>query len=153
VLEVKRLDGYTRTMLTLDTAPDVKALCWLCVPDGVTRRSRVPAMIATPGHGIGAKDLVALDARGRARKEGDGYQKDYALQTVRLGSPPLAGEPLAFGERRDADHMTGKRGGKPISETGCHIAYALATMLGTTLVRLRMNDLQRALDYLQTVPE
>jgi len=147
VLETKQCDGYKRTTLLLDTAPHVKALCWLCMPDDADPKRPRPAMIATPGHGMGGKDLLAMDATGSPRAEGEGYQKDYALQALRLGYPTLVVEPLGFGERRDADIMANKSG-----ESGCHAAYTLAAMLGTSLARLRVNDLQRAVDYLQTVP-
>ncbi|MCX5660663.1 MAG: prolyl oligopeptidase family serine peptidase [Planctomycetota bacterium] len=147
VLERKKLDGYTRTMLTINTAPGVEALCWLCVPDKPLEGSKPgPAMIATPGHGIGARDLLAMDAKGAARPEGQGYQKDYALQAVRLGYITLVVEPMGFGERRDHLTMTGKSG-----EAGCHAGFALATMLGTSLAAIRINDLCRALDHLQEV--
>lgn len=149
ILEEKQLDGYRRTMLTLDTAPHIKALCWLCIPDRLhNAHGKSPAMIATPGHGIGAKDLLAMNERGKKRREGAGYQKDYALQAVRLGYPTLVIEPLAFGERRDADHVK-----KKAPESPCHAAATIATMLGTTLARLRINDIQRGLDFLETVPE
>lgn len=148
VLETKKLRSYTRTLFTLDTARHIKALCWLCVPEGISAsRGRHAAMIATPGHGIGAKDLVALDAKGKGRVEGEGYQKDYALQAVRLGYPTLIVEPMGFGERRDADHMSGKS-----KESPCQAAATIALMLGTSLARVRLNDLQRGLDYLETLP-
>lgn len=139
--------GYTRTTLTLTTAPNLKAICWLVIPDDMGVRGKPsPAMIATPGHGMGAKDLLAMDATGKPRKEGDGYQKDYALQAVRLGYPVLVVEPIGFGERRDNDHMAGKSGESP-----CHAAFSIALMLGTTIQRLRLNDLSRGIDYLQSV--
>ncbi len=53
VLESRRMDGYTRTRFTLTTAPKLKALCWLCLPDGVHRNDPQPALVATPGHGFG----------------------------------------------------------------------------------------------------
>lgn len=152
VLEVVDLDGYTRTLLTLDTAPHVKALAWLCVPHDIPKGERRPAMIATPGHGHGAKDLLAMDHLGQPREEGKGYQKDYGLAAVRLGYPVLVVEPLGFGDRRDLDHRFGKEG-KPVSESGCQAAFTLATMLGSSLARLRVNDLQRGLDFFQTVPQ
>jgi dienelactone hydrolase len=145
-LEQVECDGYTRTTLLLDTAPQLQALCWLCVPHGCARNS--PAMIATPGHGMGAKDLLAMDERGRPRMEGDGYQKDYALQVVRLGMPVLVVEPLGFGERRDALMMQGKS-----LESGCHVAATMATMLGTTLAAIRVSDLRRALDWFVKQPQ
>lgn len=149
VLERRQMEGYSRTLLTIDTAPHLKALGWLCIPDGLSasRGRRSAAMIATPGHGLGAKDLLAMDAQGNPRKEGDGYQKDYALQAVRLGYPTLVVEPLAFGERRDADHMTESSSEKP-----CQAGAVIAMMLGTSLARIRLNDLQRGLDYLETLP-
>jgi dienelactone hydrolase len=64
----------------------------------------------------------------------------------------LAVEPLGFGDRRDLVHRFGKDG-KPTPESGCQAAFALATMLGSSLARLRVNDLQRSLDYFQTVPQ
>lgn len=150
-LEMRQLKGYRRTMFALDTAPNIQALCWLCIPDRLAdadSRGRSPAMIATPGHGIGAKDLLAMTANGAPRKEGKGYQKDYALQAVRLGYPVLVIEPLGFGERQDADHAKPKALEQP-----CHAASCIALAMGTTLARLRINDIQRGIDYLQDVPE
>ena len=146
VLERERMDGYERTTLLLRTAPHIKALCWLCVPDELSAGRSSPAMIAVPGHGMGAKDLLAMDADGRPRSEGEGYQKDYALQVVRLGYPVLVIEPLGFGERRDPAMMANKTG-----ESGCHAAFSIALMLGTSLAALRVNDIRRGLDYLETV--
>ena len=147
VLERKQMDGYERTTLLLNTARGIRALCWLCVPDGISSRKPSPAMIATPGHGMGAKDLLGMDERGRPRKEGEGYQKDYALQVVRLGFPCLVIEPVGFGERRDPEMMA-----NTTIESGCHAAFSIALMIGTTLARLRVNDISRGLDYLETVP-
>lgn len=138
--------GYTRTLFALTTAPNLEALAWLCIPDGVTKDVPRPAMIATPGHSIGARDLLAMDASGRARKEGAGYQKDYALQVVRLGYPCLVMEPLGFGDRREAEMK--KAGG----ESGCHAAAVIALMMGMSVAGLRVNDLRRGLDFLETAP-
>tara|TARA_Y100000588_G_scaffold388061_1_gene487380 strand:+ start:9526 stop:10566 length:1041 start_codon:yes stop_codon:yes gene_type:complete len=149
ILEKKQMGGYTRTMFTLTTARSLKALCWLCMPDDVSRRDPQPAMIATPGHGIGAKDLLAMNIRRRRRREGAGYQKDYALQVVRLGYPVLVVEPLGFGERREKEMLLLPTAG----DNGCHEAAFMAFMLGTTLPCIRINDIRRCLDYLETVPE
>lgn len=156
VLEKQQLDGYTRSLLTLDTGPSIKAIAWLCIPDGIKKGERRPAMIATPGHGQGAKDLLAMNHLGEPRPEGTGYQKDYALAAVRMGYPVLTVEPLGFGDRRDTDHILTSRDDpstRKTTESACHAAYSLATMLGTTLARLRANDLQRSLDFLQTLPQ
>jgi dienelactone hydrolase len=97
---------------------------------------------------MGAKDLVALDATGKPRTEGDGYQKDYALAPVRMGYVTLTVEPMAFGERRDTLDMTGQDKSKP-----CDRAVSLMMMLGRTLAGQRAHDLRSALDFLQTRPE
>lgn len=142
ILEEKKLDGYTRTTFTLDTAPSLRAICWYCVPHDL-RETPGPAMIATPGHGMGAKDLLAMTETGTPRPEGLNYQKDYALQVVRLGYPCLVVEPLGFGERRDTALMQDKT-----AESGCVAGTNLANMLGTTLAAIRINDLRRGLDWL-----
>ena len=46
VLERRRMDGYHRTTFTLTTAPRLKAICWLCIPDVVKKSDPKPAMIA-----------------------------------------------------------------------------------------------------------
>lgn len=148
VLATEQMDGYRRMTLSLATAPNLRALCWLLLPDGVSQQSPRPAMIATPGHGIGAKDTIAMDVHGKPRQEGEGYQKDYALQALRCGYVVLVVEPLGFGERRDIEMLQGKTG-----ETGCHAASTMALMLGTTLARIRIHEISRAIDYLQTRPE
>lgn len=147
VLERAQFQGYCRTAFLLDTAPHISALCFYCVPDGVTKANPAPAMLATPGHGIGSRDLLAMLPDGSPRPEGQNYQKDYALQAVRLGHPTLVVEPMGFGERRD---RAAKEKGPGAD---CHTAYTMASMLGSSLARLRMNDLQRALDWLEAQPE
>lgn len=148
VLAKEQLEGYKRTTFTIATAPSIRALCWLLMPDGASPSSPLPAMIATPGHGMGAKDLMAMDKTGQLREQGMGYQKDYALQAMQWGACVLVIEPLGFGERRDAAMLSTKS-----TESGCQAAYSLATMAGTTLARIRMNDLICGLDYLQTLPQ
>jgi dienelactone hydrolase len=148
VLEQRQMNGYHRTKFLLTTAPGLQALCWLCIPDGAIRHEPRPAMIATPGHGIGAKDLLAMDMKGKPRREGRGYQKDYALQTVRLGYAVLVVEPLGFGERCPKDMVHLRTSG----DNGCYEAAWKAIMLGITLPGVRINDLRRCLDYMQTVP-
>jgi cephalosporin-C deacetylase-like acetyl esterase len=148
-LEKVQCEGYTRQKLLINTGPGLQAVAWFCVPDGLSasRAGRRPAVVATPGHGNGAKDLVGMDRHGMPRKEGEGYQKDYALQAVRLGYPALSIEPLGFGDRRDDQMKAGKT-----SESGCQAAFNVSLMLGYTLARIRVNDIQKGIDFLQGVP-
>jgi dienelactone hydrolase len=150
-LRVKKLatdqcEGYRRDRLAITTAEGIQAIAWYCVPDGLSpsRGAKRPAILATPGHGIGARDLISLKADGTPRAEGQGYQKDYAIQAVRLGYPTLVVEPMGFGERRDPEMLAGKS-----SESGCHAAFTVGMMLGYTLARIRINDLQKGIDFLQ----
>ncbi len=145
VLERKQLRGYHRTTFTLATTAHLKALCWYCVPEGVSASNPRPALIATPGHGVGAKDLIALKPNRKQRPEGVGYQKDYALQAVRLGYPTLVIEPLGLRQRVDPRRLA--------ADTGCYAGVCLATMLGATLAGIRINDLRRGLDWLLARPE
>jgi len=136
--------------VTLATAPHIRAVGWVLVPDGVSpsRSGKLPAVIATPGHGIGAKDLIGLTEKGVDRQEGHGYQKDYAIQAVRLGYATLVIEPMGFGERRDEAMATGKSG-----EPGCYAGACLTQMLGTTLAAIRSNDIMCGINYLETLPQ
>lgn len=148
VLEDAQLDGYRRITMTFTTTPGIDAIGWLCIPDGVNANNPAPAMIATPGHGMGAKDLLAMDPSGSPREEGEGHQKDYALAAVRMGYVTFTIEPMGFGERRDELDMNGEDNSRP-----CDRAGNLLLMLGRTLAGQRVHDLRCALDLLEQRPE
>ena len=143
VLEREDLGGYTREKIIFQSRDDLTVFGYLLLPEG--QAGPVPAVICLPGHGRGCDDIVGIDAEGKQRSAGAGYQRDFALQTVERGYAAFAIEQLAFGCRRDA---AARR--KGLGQSSCQPAAGAALLFGQTMVGWRVWDVMRALDYLAT---
>lgn len=138
--------GYTRTPITFETRPHLSACGYLLIPDAL--KPPAPAVICIPGHGRGADEIVGITETGGERDDLDGYQHDFAVQSVRAGYVTLALEPLGFGRRRDA---AARKSGPGASS--CQPAAGAALLLGETMVGWRVWDALRAVDVLSALPE
>jgi fermentation-respiration switch protein FrsA (DUF1100 family) len=132
VVDVQEEDAYRREKIVYDTAPGVTAVAYLLVPNGATLPR--PAVLCPPGHGIG-KEAVA-------RK---GTTQDYGARFAEAGFVTLAPEHVGFGERQQF------AGGD--AQKGYRLTNLKLQLLGRTIIGLRLWDLQRALDLLQSRPD
>src|SRR5262249_34132103 len=98
-LEVRDFPGYKREKLIFESAPGLNVLAYLLTPSDA--KAPLPVVVCVPGHGRGVDDIIGIDAEGRDRTNKDGYQHDFAIQTVEKGIAAVAIEPIAFGCRRD----------------------------------------------------
>jgi dienelactone hydrolase len=144
--EAKARPGHTRIPVTFATRAGLDAFGFLLIPDGV--KSPAPAVICLPGHGRGVEDLVGIAEDGTDRDHDDGYQHDFAVQSVRQGYVTLALELLGFGRRRDPAARKAGSG-----HSSCQPSAGAALMLGETMVGWRVWDTLRAIDLLETRPE
>ncbi len=145
VLEKREFDGYTREKFVFTSQPGVSVLAYLLVPRGAT--GPVPVVVCVPGHGRGVDDIVGIDAKGRDRTDKDGYQHDFAIQTVESGMAALAIEPMAFGCRRDPANKK-----KGLGTSACQPAAGAALLFGETMIAWRVFDVMRAIDWIETRP-
>lgn len=146
VVERKQMEGYVRERVLYSSRPELLVPAYLLIPDGLT--GRAPAVVCCSGHGYGKDAVVGIDENGRQRTAYGGYENDFAVQMVRKGFIALAPEHLGFGERRDPPAI---RAGKGHSSCQQHAMAAL--LFGRTNSGLRVYDVMRALDYLQSRPE
>lgn len=143
---VDKLDGYTRHAFTIETAPGLFAPAFLLVPDGPALPR--PGILCCHGHWEGMNDLVALDPEGGPRREGEGYQHDFALQAVRAGFVALVWDQFGFGRRRD-DAFNQRHN----LASGCEHPSKVALHFGLTTAGIRVWDAMRMIDFLQGRPE
>jgi dienelactone hydrolase len=132
VVEVQEEEAYRREKILYDTAPGVSAVAYLLIPRDVTLPA--PAVLCPPGHGIG-KEAVAQK----------GTTQDYGVRYAEAGLVTLAPEHLGFGERQQL------YGGDP--QKGYRLTNLKLQLLGKTAIGMRLWDLQRALDLLESRPE
>jgi dienelactone hydrolase len=146
ILEVKKFGGYVREKIVFQSRENLTVLGYLLLPKNT--RAPLPAVICLPGHGRGCDDIVGIDAAGKQRQKYEGYQMDFALQTVERGYAAFAVEQLGFGYRRD--EAARKKG---LEQSSCQPAAGAALLFGQTMIGWRVWDAFRALDYLTTRPE
>lgn len=139
-------DGYRREYLVFESSPDVKVPAWLLIPDHLN--GPTAAVIAVHGHGYGVDDLVGIRRDGTQRNAPEGYHKDFAIELCRRGFVVIAPEMLSFGRRRDPKEVA-----QSPDASSCQDAAWWGIMLGKPLVGLRVWDVMRTIDLLNTRPE
>jgi len=142
----KKLDGYTREHVVFQSRENLSVAAWVLVPEGA--EGPQPAMICLQGHGPGKDQIVGINDDGTQRTEYGEYQKDFAIQAVRRGYVVIAPDMISFGERRDkADVEKGK------GASSCRKPSMAGMLLGHTVPGMRVYDVSRCIDYLETRPD
>lgn len=142
----KQMDGYTREHVVFQSRSNLTVAAWVLVPDGCTRPS--PTMICLQGHGSGKDDIVGFDDDGKQRSEYGGYQKDFAIQAAHRGFVVIAPDMFSFGERRDREEVE-----KGVRTSSCRRPSMAGILLGQTVPGIRVYDVTRCIDYMETRPE
>lgn len=146
VLERKEFDTYFRERIVFNSAPSVSVVGYLLIPKGV--KFPVPGVVALHGHGYGKDDIVGIWEDGTERTTPDGYQKDFAISLVKNAFVTFAIEQACFGERREPEDIN-----KDKYQSSCRKASFWAMLLGKTVLGMRVWDVMRAIDYLETREE
>lgn len=145
-LDVREFPGYRREKIVFESSPGLHVLGYLLTPtDG---KPPYATVVCVPGHGRGVDDIIGVDDQGGDRTNKDGYQHDFAIQTVEQGMAAIAIEPIAFGCRRDA--ITKK---KSLGTSACQPVAGAALLLGQTMIGWRVHDVMRTIDWIETRKE
>ncbi|HHV80380.1 TPA: acetylxylan esterase [bacterium] len=146
VLERKEFKDYTRERVIFNSAPKVSVVGYLLIP----KETRLPApgVIALHGHGYGKDDIVGIWEDGTERSIPDGYQKDFGISLVKSGLVTFAIEQSCFGERREPEDIERDK-----YQSSCRKVSFWAMLLGKTVLGMRVWDIMRAIDYLETREE
>ena len=146
VIEKREFPTYVRETLLFESRPGIDAFGYMLFPRDFTAPG--PAIVCVPGHGRGVDDIVGIKEDGTLRSRIGGYQKDFALQSIRHGYAVLAIENIGFGHKRDKAARS--RGAAHFS---CEPLAGAAMLFGQTLIGWRVWEAIRSLDYLETRPE
>ncbi|MEP7287492.1 MAG: alpha/beta hydrolase family protein [Chloroflexota bacterium] len=143
-------DGYRRELIVMQTAPGEYMPCYVLIPQNVLPPFR--PVIALHGHGSwGVKSLMGVADSPLEQEFIDQYHQDFALQLVQQGYLVFAPMLRGFAQRMES-------GEAPLETddtwlTSCLELSLNALMLGKTLLGLRIWDVMRLVDYIQTRPE
>ncbi len=142
----EQMDGYTREHVVFQSRPNLTVAAWVLVPDGCT--GPTPTMVCLQGHGPGKDDIIGIDDEGKQRREYGGYQKDFAVQAAHRGFVVIAPDMFSFGECRDPVDAAKGRGA-----SSCQRPSMAGILMGQTVPGIRVYDVTRCIDYLETRPE
>ncbi len=142
----KRFEGYIREHVVFQSRPNLTVAAWVLIPEGL--RGPAPGMICLQGHGPGKDQIVGINDDGSQRTEYGEYQKDFAIQAVRRGYFVIAPDMYGFGERRDQEEIEQAKGA-----SSCRRPSVAGMLLGRTVPGIRVYDVMRCIDYLETRPE
>ena len=145
-LEQKEYPLWIREKVIYQSTPYSTVLAWILIPK--RGRPPFPAVIAIHGHGYGKDSIVGIKEDGTERSQPEGYQKDFALELAKRGFLVVAPEQACFGERREKEDS-----GKGPGANSCHLGTVWAFMMGKTMVGIRVWDIMRTIDYLETRPD
>ena len=146
VVEKKDFNEYKREKIIFDSAPYVSVIGYLLIPKNVDLPA--PSVVALHGHGYGKDDIVGIWEDGTERSIPDGYHKDFGITLAKNGFITFAIEQACFGERREAEDMAVSK-----YQSSCRKVSFWAMLLGKTVLGMRVWDIIRAIDYLQTRTE
>ena len=143
--QTEDLGGYTRTRGRIRTEPEMWVPFWMLRPAG---RGPFPVGIFLHGHSrdVGMDETVGIAASEERRKHIQEAELDVGLRAVRRGFIALVPAVRGFKPVEVAD-LIGMYNNKPCRTHSTH-----CLMGGRTAFGERIWDIQRLIDYAQTIP-
>jgi hypothetical protein len=150
ITETKKLKGYTRQRIEIQTEPGVVMTFYALIPRGPSApKGPFPVMLCPHGHASGGKYSPA----GRSdipeiAKQITEYNYDYGVQFCRAGFVALCPDARGFGERIEPSVQ--KYINKELLTQSCQYINQMAYPLGQTITGMWAWDLHRLIDYAAT---
>lgn len=142
-IEEREYEDYLLCRVVYDGDRDLQIPAYILKP--IDAPQKLPAIVACHGHGYGSKEAVGLNPDGTDNHWDPGYQKNFPIELVKRGFLVIVPDLLGFGDRR----LSADRDKEP-GESSCHLISTFLLMLGKTMAGLRVYDIIRTLDYLET---
>lgn len=143
VIEEREYQDYFLQRLVYDGDMDLPIPAYVLKPKNAPQK--LPAIVVCHGHGYGSKEVVGLNPDGTDNHGDPGYQKNFALELMKKGFLVIVPDLLGFGDRR-----LGEDRDKEPNASSCHMISTYLLMLGKTIAGLRIYDIMRTIDYLET---
>jgi hypothetical protein len=132
--------GYVRRKVSFQVQPGDRMPCWLLVPKKLPASGKAPAVICFYGTTSGAGKDTLVGLSGGAPGTAPSCNRSFALDMVEAGFVTLAPDFLRDGERLPSS-------GKPYDTTDFYARFPDWSCVGKDCW-----DVQRAVDYLQSLP-
>ncbi len=141
VLESVDQGDYIREKVIFQSEPKTSVPAYLLIPKKIRLPGRT--LICQHGHGRGKDDAAGIYTTEEELKGIRDLNYDYAKQFAQRGYIVLAPDARCFGERNDPRE----------GYSGCDKPAMNAILMGKTLIGMRVWDISRCIDYLETREE
>lgn len=149
LLESKKMDGYKRDKIIIQTEPGVWMPFYVLIPGDLKIGEKRQCMIAPHGHGSGGKYSTAGRKDIPAVKDAIlHYNYDYGVKYVKEGYIAFCPDARAFGERREWTKQSD--GEEDFMNSTCYQLNHMAICLGQSLTGMWTWDLMRLIDYIES---
>lgn len=143
-----KLEGYRRDKVVIQTEPEVWMPLYILIPEDIKDGERRPCVIATHGHGGGAKESIAgITERKDISERIVKYNYDYGLQFVKEGYVVFCSDARAAGERREEKEQGDST--EKVLTTSCYDLNFAAISIGQSLMGMCTWDLMRLIDFIE----
>ena len=151
LLETRAEAAYTRQWVAIQTMPGEFMPVFVLIPH-LQGDARLKPVIALHGHGTWGAEAIIGDSTNPAITEFNHRMNyDYAGQLAKRGYMVFAPDLRGFGPRlEDPDQ---READDPAWISSCYSVSVNALLLGKTLLGMRVYDVMRLIDYIQTRPE
>lgn len=154
VLETEDLPAYRLEKVAFQSEAEIYVPCHVLIPRHVSPPYR--AVIALSGHGSGGAAHILGRVRDESTRQEElahiaAHNYDYAHQLACRGFMVFVIEQRGFGERMETH--PGMTFGDPMWRSSCRSLAFNALLVGRTLLGMRVWDVMRTLDYIETRSE
>jgi dienelactone hydrolase len=149
LLETRTKEAYTLQRIAIQTLPGEFMPVFVLIPH---HQDHPKPIIALHGHGTWGAEAIIGDSTNPAITEFNHQMNyDYAGQLAKRGYMVFAPDLRGFGPRlEDPDQ---READDPAWVSSCYSVSVNALLLGKTLLGMRVYDVMRLIDYIQTRPE
>lgn len=145
IVEKRRMENYKMICVEINSIYPLRVPFYILIPNKKKKR-KLPVVLAIHGHGYGMKEAIGLNID---NEETDfiGIHKKFAAKIVQMGVIVVVPGIIGFGDRRLDEDMNAE----PPFENSCFKIASQLLLMGKTIAGLRVHELIRVLDYIQTI--
>ena len=148
-LEIVREDDFTRELIVFHSRPGEYVQCYVLTPHAAPLPLR--PVVALHGHGSSPRQLIGINANETERQTSTEERLDYGRELAQRGYLVFAPGQRGIAERMEDAPYRSETAAPWVNS--CQMAGMNALLYGQTLLGLRVWDVLRLLDYIETRPE
>ncbi|OEH55477.1 hypothetical protein AQ616_04680 [Oceanobacillus sp. E9] len=144
IMEKRKMKNYKLICVEIMSIYPLRIPFYILIPN--KKKRKLPVVLALHGHGHGMKEAIGLNTD-NVDSDFTGIHNKFAAKIVQMGVIVVVPGIIGFGDRRLEEDMNAV----PPCENSCFKIASQLLLMGKTIAGLRVHELIRVLDYIQTI--